>query len=108
MSVIQIHNQNFENEVTQSELPVVVDFWAPWCGYCRRLAPAVDRMADAYGEKIKVGKLNIDESPELAEKYAVDTIPTLLLFRQGRESAPLVNPSSQTEIDTWLQQNGVL
>lgn len=108
MDVITLDKATFEREVLQSEQPVVVDFWAPWCGYCRRLAPVVERMAEQYGETLRVGKLDIDPSPQLAERYGVDTIPTLILFQKGQASRPLVNPGSQAEIDTWLKVNGAV
>ncbi len=107
MEVLTIQKDSFEKEVLQAEKPVVVDFWAPWCGYCRRLNPVVDRMAEQYGELL-VGKLDIDESPALAEQYGVDTIPTLILFQNGKASDPLVNPGSQSAIDQWLRENGAI
>ncbi|WP_195613007.1 thioredoxin [[Clostridium] symbiosum] len=105
---VQTIKNNFEETVLQAEGPVVVDFWAPWCGYCRRLYPAVERMSEEYNEKVKMAKLDIDEEPELAEKYNIDTIPTLLLFRDGGLVDSVVNPGSQDEIEDWLRENGAL
>lgn len=108
MAVITLNKEKFEQQVLQAKGPVVVDFWASWCGYCRRLNPVVERLAEQLDGKIMVGKLDIDESPQLAEKYEVDTIPTLILYHNGKVSEPLVNPGSQAAIESWLKDNGAL
>lgn len=82
MSVVEVKNTNFETEVLKSEKPVLVDFWASWCGPCRMLSPLVDTVAEKYPE-IKVAKVNVDENSELASQYRVSGIPTLLLFKNG-------------------------
>ena len=104
----QTISKNFEETVLKAEGPVVVDFWAPWCGYCRRLAPAVDRVAEEYEDELGVVKLDIDEEPELAEAYGIETIPTLVLFEDGKVIDSVVNPQSQDEIEEWLKENGAL
>lgn len=83
MAEITITKDNFEAEVLQSALPVLVDFWAPWCGPCRALAPTVAQIAEEYDGRIRVGKVNVDEEGELAEKYGISGIPAVLLFRGG-------------------------
>ncbi len=83
MAVLTVTKQNFEAEVLQSEQKVLVDFWAAWCGPCRMLAPVVDEIAEER-EDIKVCKINVDEEPELAIKYGIATIPTLLVFENGK------------------------
>ena len=81
---IEITTENFDAEVTNSPLPVVIDFWASWCGPCRMLSPVVDELAAQYAGRIKVGKVNVDEQPRLAMNYNVQSIPTLLFFKGGK------------------------
>lgn len=80
---VVITTENFETEVLKSELPVLVDFWATWCGPCRMIAPIIEEVANDYQGKIKVGKVNVDEEGDLAVKYGISSIPTLLLFKGG-------------------------
>ena len=83
MSAINIKKNNFQNEVLNSEMPVLLDFWAPWCGPCRMVGPIVDEIADERGD-IKVGKVNVDEQPELAAQFGVMSIPTLVVMKNGK------------------------
>ena len=83
MSVINIKKNNFQNEVLNSEMPVLLDFWAPWCGPCRMVGPIVDEIADERVD-IKVGKVNVDEQPELAAQFGVMSIPTLVVMKNGK------------------------
>lgn len=85
MSVTNLTTENFENEVAQARVPVLVDFWASWCGPCKMMAPVVDQIAEEMGENAKVCKVNIDEQPELANKYNVMSIPTFVLLKNGEE-----------------------
>jgi thioredoxin 1 len=81
--VTEINDQNFENEVIKSKIPVVVDFWAPWCGPCRALAPVTEKLAEVYTGKVKFCKINVDENPEMSRKYKVMSIPLVLFFKAG-------------------------
>ena len=83
MAEIKITESNFEQEVLGADIPVLVDFWADWCGPCRMLAPVLKEIADSYEGKVKVGKVNVDEEPELAGRFSVASIPTLILFKDG-------------------------
>jgi thioredoxin 1 len=82
-NVTELTDANFQSEVLQSEVPVLVDFWAPWCGPCRQLTPIIDALAEEMSGTIKVGKLNIDDSPRAAEQYGVMSIPTVMIFKNG-------------------------
>lgn len=108
MSIITVTKDNFSNEVLRTGKPVLVDFWAPWCGYCRRLSTVIDTVADSFQDKLVVGKVNVDEQKELEDRFEVMTLPTLLLFKDGKAGEPLVNPGSRAEIDRWLNEQGVL
>lgn len=106
MKTAEIKKDNFEELVLHAKTPVLIDFWAPWCGYCRRLSPAVDQLAEDYDGKLLIGKINIDDQPELAERFEVETIPTLILFENGRGSEPFVAPQSRAQLVDWLKEQG--
>lgn len=95
--VIEISEENFESEVLKSELPVLVDFWAPWCGPCRMMEPIVDEIAEENLE-LKVCKVNVDEASELAIKYDVESIPTLIYFKNGQVRATMIGLRTKQDI----------
>ena len=99
--MLTLNPENFAQEVLQSEQPVLVEFWAPWCVYCRRISPALDRMDQA--SEVKIAKINIDEQPELAAQFQVEVIPTFLLFQQGQHGDRLIAPGSQAQIEEWIR-----
>ena len=102
MSVIEINKNNFEELVLKAEQPVLVDFWAPWCGYCRRIGPMLDQVAQQFEGRLVVGKINIDDEPQLADQYGVEVIPTLFLFRGGSAGEPIINPGSKAQLIDWM------
>lgn len=108
MSKFVVTKENFAKEVEQATLPVMLDFWAPWCGYCRRIGPAVEQVAAQREGKMAVGMVNIDEQPELAARFGVEVIPTLMVMRSGAKVGDvLVAPGAKSEIDHWLEATGV-
>lgn len=98
MSEINLTNKNFEEEVFKSEKPVLVDFFATWCGPCQMLAPIITEIAEENGDKIKVAKVNVDEQQELAMKYDISSIPTLIVFKNGNIANKVVGFHSKEEI----------
>lgn len=95
---------NFETEVLNAEIPVMVDFYAEWCGPCKMMGPLVDKMADKYAGKVKIGKLNVDESLEIAQKYRVASIPTFIFFKNGQAVATYVGGMSAKELEAKIEQ----
>jgi len=105
MAIIEVNTGSFEAEVLKSELPVLVDFWAPWCGPCKALTPTVHKLAEELEGKIKVAKVNIDESPEIAGKYSIMSIPTLLIFVGGTVNDQLVGLVQKEKIMEKLRKH---
>ena len=101
MSEINLTNQNFE-EVVNKECLVLVDFFATWCGPCKMIAPVISEIAEKYNGKVKVGKVNVDEENELAMRYQISSIPTLVLFKEGKVVKTLIGLSSKSEIENMI------
>lgn len=103
MSVITITKDNFEKEVLQSSVPVLVDFWASWCGPCRMVSPIVDQIAEESSGGYAVGKINVDEQPELAVKFGVMSIPTLIVFKNGEVAAKKIGVQTKDALLSMLK-----
>ena len=100
----QATDANFQEEVLESEVPVLVDFWAPWCGPCRMVAPVVEEIAEQYDGKVKVVKLNTDENPNVASQYGIRSIPTLMIFKGGQRVDMVVGAVPKTTLSNTLEK----
>ena len=102
MAVGKTSDASFEADVLKSSAPVVVDFWAEWCGPCRMIAPALEEIAAQLGEKVKIVKLNVDENPNVAAKYGIMSIPTLMLFKNGEIASRQVGAAPKQKLAQWI------
>ena len=102
MTVGKVSDANFDAEVLKASGPVVVDFWAEWCGPCRMIAPALEEIAGAMGDKVKIVKLNVDENPNVAQKYGIMSIPTLMIFKNGEMAARQVGAAPKQKLEQWI------
>lgn len=101
----QIKDNEFESEVINSKLPVLIDFWAEWCGPCRMLSPILDQLSEEMAGKVKIVKMNIDENPETPSKFGVRGIPTMLLFKEGKQIATKVGVQPKNALQEWINSS---
>ena len=104
MKAIELNNKQFQ-ELIAGDKPVLVDFWAPWCVYCRRIAPALEKVAQQYEGKVKVAQINIDNEPVLAAQEQIEVIPTLIIYQNGQALGSIVAPESKARIDEFILEN---
>ncbi|MGR7994674.1 MULTISPECIES: thioredoxin [unclassified Xanthobacter] len=102
MAVEKVSDQNFEEDVINSSAPVIVDFWAEWCGPCRMVAPILDEVSGEMDGKVRIVKLNVDENPQTASKYGIMSIPTLLLFKDGKIASRQVGAAPKAKLVQWI------
>ena len=103
MATVTVTNDNFQSDVLGSDTPVVVDFWAEWCGPCKMIAPALDELATEFDGKVKIAKVNIDENPDIAAQYGVRSIPTLYMFKDGEVVDQMVGAAPKGKLSDWMQ-----
>ena len=104
-NIIQLSDATFDQEVLKSAAPVLVDYWAEWCGPCKMIAPLLDEIAEELGDRLKVAKLNIDQNPATPPRYGIRGIPTLMLFKNGTVAATKVGALSKSQLSAFLNQN---
>lgn len=104
-NVHQVSDASFEGDILKSDKPVLVDFWAPWCGPCRSVAPIIDELANQYADKIKVAKVNVDDSTDVAMKYQVTSIPTFILFKNGQVADRVLGALPRSEFVKFIDRN---
>ena len=100
--MLELNLNNFQAEALEADQPVLVDFWAPWCKYCRRIAPVIERVAQQYEGKVVVAQCNVDDAPALAQQFKVDIIPSLFVIKNGVPGEKIVNPASQDALEAWM------
>ncbi len=104
-AIIEISDSNFESEVVKSDVPVLVDFWAPWCGPCKAIAPIVEEISSTYEGKIKVGKMNVDENQSTTMKYGIRSIPTIIMFKGGEAVDQIIGAVPKGEIEKVVERS---
>lgn len=102
--ILEISDSSFESEVLQSDKPVLVDFWAPWCGPCRAIAPVVEELAEDFGDKVKFTKCNVDENPTTPTKYGIKSIPTLIFFKDGEIQDKVIGIVAKSRLEEMISK----
>tara|TARA_R110002049_G_scaffold47065_1_gene136230 strand:- start:25 stop:345 length:321 start_codon:yes stop_codon:yes gene_type:complete len=105
MAAVNVTDDEFDSVIANSELPVVVDFWAEWCGPCKQMSPHLDAVSVEMSDKVKVAKINVDENPMVASKYGVRGMPTLMVFKDGKVAATHLGAMSKQAIADWIKQS---
>ena len=104
MSTVKVTDSSFSASVLNSDKPVLVDFWAEWCGPCKAIAPALEEMAQSMGDRVTVAKINIDENPQIPQQYGVRGIPTLMLFKEGQVAATKMGAMPKAQLQQWIDE----
>ena len=103
-AIVELNDSSFDTEVINSDKPVLVDFWAPWCGPCKALAPVIDEISTDFADKVKVGKVNVDDNPEISMKFGIRSIPTLIVFKDGEVLEQIIGAVPKSEIEKALEK----
>ncbi len=104
MAAMNLNQEQFEKALLEERLPLLVEYWAPWCVYCRRIGPALDALADRYSDRVRIVKINIDDAPDLAQREQIRLIPTLVYYQDGAALESITAPGSKAEIEDFLRE----
>ena len=105
MTILNVDDKNFKEKVLEADKPVLCDFWAEWCGPCKQISPILSELAEDYKEKILIAKVNIDENPEVPSNYGVMSIPTLILFKDGKSVSSQIGVAEKSSLTQWIDDN---